>query len=120
MLLARALQMFMPGKPQVWYLDLLEGKNDHEAVKRAGFGGHKEINRTNLTREEVESALSKDSVKKQLELIRFRSTFGAFGEGAEISVKESEGTLWIRWENQGCFAELTADFVRGSYEVNHN
>ena len=23
MLLARAIQMFMPGKPQVWYLDLL-------------------------------------------------------------------------------------------------
>ena len=40
MLLARAIQMFMPGKPQVWYLDLFLGKNDHEAVKRAGVGGH--------------------------------------------------------------------------------
>ena len=49
MLLARALQLFMPGKPQIWYLDLFAGKNDHEAVKRAGAGGHKEINRTNLT-----------------------------------------------------------------------
>ncbi|MBQ1902505.1 MAG: glycosidase, partial [Lachnospiraceae bacterium] len=48
MILARAIQMFMPGKPQVWYLDLFQGKNDHEAVKRAGAGGHKEINRTNL------------------------------------------------------------------------
>ena len=28
MLLARALQMFMPGKPQVWYLELFVGKND--------------------------------------------------------------------------------------------
>lgn len=26
MLLARALQLFMPGKPQVWYLDLFAGK----------------------------------------------------------------------------------------------
>lgn len=26
MLLARAIQMFMPGKPQVWYLDLFAGK----------------------------------------------------------------------------------------------
>lgn len=32
MLLARALHLFMPGKPQVWYLDLFAGKNDHEAV----------------------------------------------------------------------------------------
>lgn len=26
MLLARAIQMFMPGKPQIWYLDLFAGK----------------------------------------------------------------------------------------------
>ncbi|MFR5116118.1 MAG: hypothetical protein ACLTDV_03160 [Eubacterium sp.] len=45
LLLARALQIFMPGKPRVWYLDLFAGKNDHEAVKEAGEGGHK-INRT--------------------------------------------------------------------------
>ena len=32
MLLARAIQMFMPGKPQIWYLDLFAGKNDHEAA----------------------------------------------------------------------------------------
>ena len=36
MLLARAIQMFMSGKPQIWYLDLFAGKNDHEAVQRAG------------------------------------------------------------------------------------
>ena len=42
MLLARAIQMFMPGKPQIWYLDLFAGKNDYEAVKLAGPGGHKE------------------------------------------------------------------------------
>ena len=41
MLLARAIQLFMPGKPQVWYLDLFAGKNDVEAVRHAGAGGHK-------------------------------------------------------------------------------
>lgn len=30
LLLARAIQIFMPGKPQIWYLDLFAGKNDHE------------------------------------------------------------------------------------------
>jgi sucrose phosphorylase len=49
LLFCRAVQLFMPGMPQVWYLDLFAGKNDHEAVLRAGAGGHKEINRTNLT-----------------------------------------------------------------------
>ncbi|HKJ57188.1 MAG TPA: hypothetical protein VJ978_14500, partial [Nitriliruptoraceae bacterium] len=28
LLLARAIQLFMPGKPQVWYLDLFAGRND--------------------------------------------------------------------------------------------
>jgi sucrose phosphorylase len=62
MLLARAIQMFMLGKPQVWYLDLFAGKNNMEAVKRAGEGGHKEINRTNLSLQEVEDLLGQEIV----------------------------------------------------------
>ncbi|MEY2868270.1 MAG: hypothetical protein RIR01_694, partial [Bacteroidota bacterium] len=31
LLLARAIQMFMPGIPQVWYLDIFAGKNNYEA-----------------------------------------------------------------------------------------
>ena len=83
LLLARALQLFMPGKPQIWYLDLFAGKNDHPAVARAGAGGHKEINRTNLSPQEIEERLQWDVVKRQLELLRFRNTFPAFGFEAE-------------------------------------
>ena len=36
--LARAIQMFMPGIPQVWYLDLFAGKNDYEAADKGGRG----------------------------------------------------------------------------------
>ena len=68
MLLARAIQMFMPGKPQVWYLDLFAGKNDHEAVRRAGESGHKEINRTNLSNSDIAEGMKKEVVQKQLEL----------------------------------------------------
>ena len=32
--LSRAIQMFMPGIPQVWYLDLFAGKNNYEAADR--------------------------------------------------------------------------------------
>lgn len=66
LLLARAIQIFMPGKPQVWYLDLLAGKNDHAAVEKAGPGGHKEINRTNLTLEQACKGLEKNVVRQQL------------------------------------------------------
>ena len=46
--LARAIQMFMPGVPQVWYLDLFAGTNDYAAAERGRTAGHKEINRTTL------------------------------------------------------------------------
>lgn len=117
LLMARAIQLFMPGKPQIWYLDFFAGKNDCEAVKRAGEAGHKEINRTNLTAEEMRAALKKDVVKKQLEMIRFRNTCRAFEEGAEISVEEREGVLRIVWKNHGAAAALTVDFGEGRYEI---
>ena len=79
LLFARAMQLFMPGKPQVWYLDLFAGKNDTEAVQRGGSGGHKEINRTNLTSAQVEEALQKQVVQDQLALLRMRNACPAFG-----------------------------------------
>lgn len=65
MLLARAIQLFMPGKPQVWYLDLFAGKNDLEAVHRGGEAAHKEINRTNLTSEQVKAGLEQPVTRDQ-------------------------------------------------------
>ena len=109
MLLARALQLFMPGKPQIWYLDLFAGKNDHEAVKRAGAGGHKEINRTNLTTEQMEEALKKPVVARQLELLRFRSTCPGFEKESRIMVNSDGNKMEFTWENDGYQAKLKAD-----------
>ena len=120
LLMARAIQLFMPGKPQIWYLDLFAGKNDHEAVKRAGDSGHKEINRTNLTSDEITDALKKDVVQKQIEMIRFRNTCRAFEEGAKISIEEEDGILRITWSKAGFSAELTVDFINGGYEIKEN
>lgn len=110
MLFARAIQMFMPGKPQVWYLDLFAGKNDYEAVKRAGEGGHKEINRTNLSIEEVENALERKVVQKQLELLRFRNTCPAFGNASDLVVSSEGKKTKFVWKNEGASAELHLDF----------
>ena len=117
MLFARVIQMFMPGKPQVWYLDLFAGKNDHEAVKRAGAGGHKEINRTNLSLEQIEEALKKDVVKKQLELLRFRNTNPAFGFDSELNISAEGSVMTFTWKKDGHEATLRADFSDYSYEI---
>lgn len=117
LLLARAIQLFMPGKPQVWYLDLFAGTNDYEAVKKAGAGGHKEINRTNLTSCEIKQALQKDVVRRQLELIRFRNTCPAFEEGAFMKIEADRNLLKIVWTKENTSAVLDADLDNCRFHI---
>ena len=117
MLLARAIQLFMPGKPQVWYLDLFAGRNDHAAVQRAGAGGHKEINRTNLTCSDIAAGMKKPIVQKQIELLRMRNQFPVFSANAKI-VAEANGTkMDIRWQSGSEEAVLQIDFGDYSFSV---
>lgn len=110
LILARAIQIFMPGIPQIWYLDLLAGKNDYAAVEKAGPTGHKEINRTNLALEEAYEGLRKNVVRQQVSLLRFRNSFPAFGFDAKLKILTSiPEILYLRWENNGCTATLEAN-----------
>ena len=117
MLLARALQIFMPGKPQVWYLDLFAGKNDHKAVELAGVGGHKEINRTELSREEIKERLKLTLVKKQIEMLRFRNQHGAFTPESDITITTHDSNITIKWENNNSSASLCADLLQMNFEI---
>lgn len=117
MALARAIQMFMPGKPQVWYLDLFCGKNDHEAVRRAGPGGHKEINRTNIPPEAIDGLLKNPCVLEQLDLLRLRSTHPAFGFDSELEIGGEDSTLELTWRKGGEWVSLHADLARATYSI---
>jgi sucrose phosphorylase len=118
LLLARAIQIFMPGKPQVWYLDLLAGKNDHAAVEKAGPAGHKEINRTNLTLDQASEGLEKNVVNHQLSMLRFRNSFPAFGFDAKLKIiGSSPEILKLSWENQDCSATLEANLKNFSFQI---
>ena len=109
--------MFMPGRPQVWYLDLFAGKNDYEAMKKAGDGGHKEINRTNLSVDEVFRRLNMPVVQRQLALLKMRSSYPVFCNEAERSVKCQKNQLWISWKLKDQRAELMADFEDASFDI---
>lgn len=117
MTLARAIQLFMPGKPQVWYLDLFAGENDLAAVEKAGPGGHKEINRTNLSLVDVEKALEKPVVKEQLRLLKLRNTHPAF-EGGAFKAESDGAHLSMIWEKDGKSISLKADLKEKNYEIN--
>ncbi|MFD1062329.1 glycosidase [Winogradskyella litorisediminis] len=116
MLLARAIQMFMPGIPQVWYLDLFVGTNDYEAVEKAGEGGHKEINRTTLSLKEIEERLKLDVVKKQLEIIRLRNTSKAFLGDFKIDATTND-LIHLSWSNNSHFVKLEANLNDYKFKI---
>ncbi|MGD8347489.1 MAG: hypothetical protein PVI83_09595, partial [Lysobacterales bacterium] len=107
LLLARAIQLFTPGIPQVWYLDLFAGRNDYAAADRGGTGGHKEINRTTLSLADVQSGLQSEVVRNQVRLLRLRNTHPAFCGRLEISETESD-RLHLTWRNGSACAILEA------------
>ena len=108
MLLARAIQLFMPGKPQVWYLDLFAGKNDLAAAPRGGEAAHKEINRTNLTSEQVKAGLEQPVTRDQIKLLRLYNGCPAFD--GELTVEQPEAhRLCLRWRKGDSQASLDAD-----------
>lgn len=118
MLLARAIQLFMPGIPQIWYLDIFAGKNNHEAADKGGSGGHKEINRTTLSLDDVKEGLQKSLVANQLKLIQFRNTVKAFSGIINIE-NTPDNQLHINWVNNDEVAQLNADLSTCKFTIKH-
>ncbi|PKB00546.1 sucrose phosphorylase [Flavobacteriaceae bacterium MAR_2009_75] len=118
LLLARAIQMFMPGIPQVWYLDIFAGKNDYAAADNAGSGGHKEINRTTLTMEAVTAGLQKKIVLNQLNIMRLRNTCDAFNGSMKIN-DSAKNEIDIIWENGSDFAHLKANLNTFKFSIRY-
>ena len=118
LLLARAVQMFMPGVPQVWYEDLFAGENDLETLRLHPELDEREINRRSYRLEDALAQLKRPVVREQLRLMRLRNTHPAFAPDAVIEAEQSaRGALRIRWRAGSASARLTADFARGTYEI---
>ena len=80
-------------------------------------GGHKEINRTNLTGSDIAAGMKKPIVQKQIELLRMRNQFPVFSANAKI-VAEVNGTkMDIRWQSGSEEAVLQTDFGDYSFSV---
>ncbi len=75
-LLARAVQFFAPGIPQVYYVGLLAGENDIELMETTKVG--RNINRHAYTLDEIDRNSKRPIVKKLIKLMRFRNEYQAF------------------------------------------
>jgi sucrose phosphorylase len=113
-LAARALQLFLPGVPQIYYVGLLGGRNDMELLERTHVG--RDINRHYYARAEVESALDDPLVRRQCELIRLRNSHPAFGGTFEL-LESPPHVLRTRWSADANFAELEVDMRQPSFAV---
>jgi len=116
LILARAIQMFMPGIPQVWYLDLFAGTNDYAAADKGRTAGHKEINRTTLELINVEEGLRRPVVLDQLKLIRLRNTSPAFKGKMKVHEAESH-ELHISWRHRKQELSLRANLVNHQFKI---
>lgn len=107
---ARAIQLFARGVPQVYYVGLLAGENDHEAVADSGEG--RAINRHNYSTAEVHGALDRPVVQRVLNLTRLRSGDPAFDGRLEVSTP-TESIVRMTWTAGGDRCELETDVGSG-------
>lgn len=110
-LLARLIQLFVPGRPQVYYVGLLAGGNDMDLLARTGIG--RDVNRHRYSDDEVRSALQRPVVRRIAAALRLRNTHPAFG--GTCTVDGDDRVLRLRWVDGAAAAELAADLRDASY-----
>ena len=80
-------------------------------------GGHKEINRTNLTMEYLEKHFLDKVVQQQLKLLMFRTEFPAFSYDSSLIVEAWKHEIHFMWKKENYTAELYADLQKMTYHI---
>ena len=118
-LLARAIQFFAPGIPQVYYVGLLAGKNDLDLLEKTKEG--RNINRHYYTKEEIAKEVQRPIVQKLINLMEFRNTHPAFNIDGDISVEIPEqGKLIITRTFGSNWARLEANLVNKTFSIKNS
>lgn len=113
-LLARAIQFFAPGIPQVYYVGALAGANDIERLESTKQG--RDINRHAYTLSEIAAETQRPVVQKLLGLMRLRNTHPAFDGVCETAL-EGENGLVITRTNGDHRLTLRADLRTHAFTI---
>ena len=105
-LMARAIQFFVPGIPQVYYVGLFAGENDMELLAKTKVG--RDINRHYYTIQEVETHLEKPLILALKNLMILRNIHPAFN-GTFRLLETTANILHIEWANEEDKAILWID-----------
>jgi sucrose phosphorylase len=112
-LLARAMQFWTPGIPQVYYVGLLAGSNDMDLLARTRVG--RDVNRHYYTTAEIDAGMAKPVVQALCRLIRFRNTHPAFD--GNLTFSGTASSIVMSRACDGHEAVLHADLATGSAQV---
>jgi len=113
-LLTRAIQFFLPGVPQVYYVGLLGGRNDMSLLKRSLVG--RDINRHYYNATEIDGALDTPLVQDLIALIKFRNAHPSFGGTFSYSLNGTQ-SLSLRWQRGAHTAVLDVDFATLQWDI---
>lgn len=116
-LLARAIQFFTPGIPQVYYVGLLAGENDIEFLKTSKEG--RSINRHYYTREEIEENLQRPVLKKIFNLMKFRNTYPVFDGDFKVLESDEDFLLTILWKKGRYEAKIQANLRTYRFSITY-
>jgi sucrose phosphorylase len=114
-LLARALQFFAPGIPQVYYVGMLAGHNDIALLEKTGVG--RDINRHAFTAQEILQQIQLPVVKGLCRLIKFRNSHPAFNGDFRILDSLPASALVMRWSAGSDWVELNVDFQTRTFRI---
>lgn len=113
-LAARAIQLFARGIPQIYYVGLLAGANDHDGVARTGEG--RAINRHDYSLDELERELARPVVRRLLELVELRNTHPAFDGDLHLETA-NDSAMRMSWRHRAATCTLTVDVTSGRFDL---
>jgi sucrose phosphorylase len=113
-LLSRAIQFFLPGIPQVYYVGLLAGTNDMQLLATTQVG--RDINRHHYSAEEIAASLARPVVRDLFALIALRNTHPAFQGQFHLRPSGAQ-RLEIEWRQGTAVARLGVDMRTGEHVI---
>ena len=109
--LCRAIQFLLPGEPQVYYVGLLDGRDD--LARFAATGQGREVNRHAYTMAEFTAALARPVPQALLALARLRRDHPAFDGDFEVE-RTGPTSIALEWTTADARLRLDADLAHGA------
>lgn len=113
-LIARAIQFFVPGIPQIYYVGMFAGENDMELLEKTNVG--RDINRHYYTKQEVIDHLKRPVIINLMAIMNIRNTHPAFC-GEFNLIDTADHILHIKWIHNSDSASLFIDLDKMEMKI---